>query len=128
MRHVLVVLLLSATPAIAEAPLTAAEFEAYTVGRTLTFGSGMEPYGIERYHSGRRVTWAFIGEDCMEGVWFPQGDSICFDYEDDTPLQCWQFFDAGGGLRAEFMNEPGTSVYYEVRDADIPLICPNLGS
>ena len=47
-------------PALAERPLTGAEFERLVEGRTLTYGeAGQKPYGVERYHPGRRVTWAW---------------------------------------------------------------------
>lgn len=128
MRHALFALALFATPAWAETPMTATEFETFSTGRTFTFGNSANPYGIERYHNGRRVTWAFLGEDCQEGVWFPDGDNICFDYGDGTPVQCWQFFDEGETLRARFMNDPANNVEYRVREAEIPLICPNLGA
>ena len=120
-------LALLATPALAETPLTGAEFEAYVSGKTLTFGTVGAPYGMEAYHSGRRVTWAFIGDECQSGKWYEQGSNICFTYDFDPTPQCWQFFDDAGGLRAVFVTDPGTTVLYEALDANDSLICPGPG-
>ena len=125
----LALLCLLAGPAFAEGPMSGAEFEAHVTGRTLTYGAGGEAYGVERYHEGRRVTWAFVGEDCEAGVWYePEAGLICFDYEDLEPEQCWRFYDDPEGLRAEYVNEPGVSVLYQVADDELALICPDYGS
>ena len=125
----LALLLLLAAPALAQEPMTGAAFEAYVTGRTLTYGSAGEAYGVERYHEGRRVTWAFVGGDCEAGTWGePEPGLICFAYEELEPDQCWRFYDEPGGLRAEYVNEPGTSVLYQVSEDDLALICPDYGS
>ena len=121
-------LALLATPAFAETPMTGAEFEAYVSGKTLTFGTAGAPYGMEAYHAGRRVTWAFTGDECQSGEWYEQGANICFTYDFDPNPQCWQFFDEPGGLRAVFVNDPGTTVLYEALDANDKLICPGVGA
>ena len=126
--RVALLLALLATPALAQEPMTGAEFEAYVTGRTLTYGSGGEPYGVERYHEGRGVTWAFVGEACSAGYWEERDPGlICFVYEDLEPDQCWRFYDEGGSLRAEFVNDPGVSYLYEVAEDDLALICPDYG-
>ncbi len=62
MRQLLALVLIAATPALAaDAPMTAAEFEAYATGKTLTYAVGGEVYGAEQYLPGRRVLWAFKG-------------------------------------------------------------------
>ena len=116
-----------AAPAAAQDAMSAAEFEAYVTGRTLTYGTAEGPYGVERYHEGRRVTWAFIGDDCHAGEWYPRDDEICFTYDDLEPDQCWRFYEEEGGLRAVFTNDSSTSALYEVTDTDIGLICPGYG-
>lgn len=116
-----------AGPACAETPMTGAQFEAYVQGKTLSFDAGDGPYGVEAYHPGRRVTWAFIGDECHAGIWYEQGANICFTYDFDPIPQCWQFFAAPGGLRAEFVNEPDTTVLYEALDDATGLICPGVG-
>jgi hypothetical protein len=123
----------SALPAAAQEALGAAEFEALVEGRTLTYGAqGAEPYGIEHYHPGRRVTWAWVGTtDCLSGRWYEDGPSddpaICFVYEDDPASpQCWQVYREAEGLRAVFLGG-GESVLYEVGEASGGLVCGGVG-
>ena len=40
--------------------MSAAEFEAYTTGKTLSYAEAGQPYGVESYLPGRRVVWAFV--------------------------------------------------------------------
>lgn len=114
-----------AAPCTAQDAMTAAEFDAYTRGKTLTFGTRDSPaYGAEQYHPNRRVVWSFLDGECSNGVWYESKGSICFRYDfDDTP-KCWKFYDEAGGLRAVFTNNPDTSVLYEAHNTDEPLICP----
>lgn len=109
-------------------PMSGAEFEAYTEGRTLSFSSHGTPYGIEQYLPGRRVRWAFIGDTCQEGIWFERDETICFVYDyNPTEEQCWIFTRSGNGLRGVFEGPdgPGTELY-EVQQSDRPLTCSNL--
>ena len=105
-------------------PMTAEEFDAYVTGRTLTYGIGGTAYGIEQYLPGRRVLWAFVADECREGVWYPQGQEICFvyDYDPDNP-QCWLFWQSEDGLVAQFMNDGGMTELVEVDQSDGPLTC-----
>lgn len=108
------------------APMTAEAFEAMTTGRTMTYGIGGEPYGIERYMAGRRVIWAFLGGECREGRWFEDEDRICFVY-DDAPgeLHCWRFFEAESGLMARLAGEEGdVGAVVEVKESPEPMHCP----
>lgn len=112
-------------------PMTGAEFDAYTLGQTLTFGVDGVPYGIEQYLPGRRVLWSFIGEDCREGSWFEAGPQICFVYDDEPQRQhCWTFYDTGNGLRARFGNDPEGTELIEVLRSTAPMQCqgPMLGA
>ncbi|MBJ3762682.1 hypothetical protein ILP92_07995 [Maribius pontilimi] len=124
MKHLILSLLLCAAPALAETPMTAAEFEAYVEGKTLYYASGGVSYGIEEYHPGREVRWSFLDDECKEGTWYPQGDQICFEYTDGTGPQCWTFFLDDGGLRARFGDDPPGADLYETRASDEPLKCP----
>jgi hypothetical protein len=126
MRARLLILALLPLPALAETALTADEFEAEVTGRTLTYATPQGPYGVERYMSDRRVTWGFIGGDCYEGVWFPQGDAICFVYDGIAEVQCWRFWRDGDGLTAEFTGEGGGRIFQLTED-DQPLVCGGLG-
>ena len=119
------VFLAFATPAFADGPMTAAEFEAYTAGKTLTFGAAGNPaYGVEQYQPNRRVVWSFLEGDCSNGVWYESKGNICFRYDFDPEPKCWKFHDDPEGLRAVFMNRPDMSVLYEAQDSGEPLICP----
>jgi hypothetical protein len=128
-------LLLAATPALAERPLTGAEFESLVEGRTLTYGhAGTAPYGVEHYHPGRRVTWAWLdGAECSAGKWYEEGPAddraICFLYEHDPEEpKCWQLFREGdGGLSAVFLNDGGTTVLYEIVEDPGSLVCGGAG-
>ena len=106
-------------------PMTAAEFEAFVEGRTLTFGFGGTVYGIEQYLPNRRVIWRFLGEDCRHGRWFDDGPLICFVYDDEPgQLHCWTFHETPRGLRARFARNGTDDDPVEVRPAESPLVCP----
>ncbi|WP_099827170.1 hypothetical protein [Oceaniglobus indicus] len=113
-----------------QSPLSAAEFESYTTGKTLYFNAGGMAYGVEEYRPGRRVRWSFLDGRCKDGEWYPEGEQICFVYEDGTGPQCWTFFQGSNGLRARFMGDPAGSELYEARDTDEPMVCmgPDVGA
>jgi len=116
-------------PAAAETPMTGAEFDAYTLGKTLFFNSGGVSYGVEEYLPNRRVRWSFLDGECKEGEWFTEGSEICFQYEDGTGPQCWTFFQGANGLRARFRGDDPGSELYEARQTDEPMMClgPRIG-
>lgn len=113
-----------AEPGALPAPMTAEAFESYATGRTLFYGLGGEIYGAEQYLPGREVIWAFTGEECRRGRWFPAGERICFVYEDDPETHCWSFFDTGAGLVAEFAGDPPGAPFVEVGQSGEDLFCP----
>ncbi|NDV01916.1 hypothetical protein [Pseudoroseicyclus tamaricis] len=128
MRHLapFALLALLAAPAAAQEALTAEEFEDFVTGKTLGYALGSEPYGVERYTEGRRVLWAFVGDECVEGEWYPKGEDICFYYPDYEDEQCWRFsFAADGGLQARFSGPGSSDVLYSL--SEVPLICPGYG-
>ncbi|MDI3335378.1 hypothetical protein QKW60_03080 [Defluviimonas aestuarii] len=110
-------------------PLTAEEFEAATVGRTLFYNSGGEPYGVEQYQPGRQVVWAFLGDDCRKGEWYEDQGFICFVYEDNSEPQCWTFWQSDEGLLAKFRGDPFGLPLIAVEESPEPMAClnPNLG-
>ena len=120
---------LSSVPAAGQTPMTAAEFEAYTTGKTLTFSADGQVYGIEEYLDGRRVRWAVLEDQCQDGFWYPQGEMICFIYEAIEAPQCWTFYEGPAGLTAQFENEGGSTTLFETRQTDEPLVClgPEVG-
>lgn len=133
MRAVLASLLLAAALPLGAAepdrPMTAAEFDAATVGRTLYYNSGGLAYGAEQYLPGRQVVWAFLGDDCRKGEWYEEDGFICFVYEDTPEPQCWTFFAARDGLTARFRDDPLGLPLVAVEESPEPMEClgPNLG-
>lgn len=123
----LAALLMAPLPALAldgGRPMTGAEFDAYTLGQTLTFGVDGVPYGIEQYLPNQRVLWSFIGEECREGSWFEAAPQICFVYDDEPGrLHCWTFYDTGNGLRARFGDDPEGTELIEVLRSPAPMMC-----
>ena len=113
----------------ADEPLAAPEFEAYVQGKTLYFGLGGQPYGAEEYLPDRHVRWSFLDGRCKDGRWYEEAGMICFVYEHTSIPQCWSFFREGNGLRAVFENDPASTVLYEARQSDEPMICmgPDVG-
>ena len=122
-------LCLFALPAVAETPMTAEEFDAYTKGRTLTYLANGVPYGIERYMTGRRVIWSFLDGECRLGSWYQQGAAICFVYDDepDDP-ECWELHAEGSQIRGVFVSDGGSTTLYEAQSGDEELICENFGT
>ncbi|GAA3870492.1 hypothetical protein [Celeribacter arenosi] len=118
----------AATTAHAADPLSASEFDDYTVGKTLTFSEGGLAYGTEQYFSNNRVKWAFDEDTCVDGFWYEEESNICFVYEHGGDPQCWQFFLQGDKLRAVFQGSSGTELY-EAEASDSPLTCmgPQVG-
>ncbi|WP_244868105.1 hypothetical protein [Vannielia litorea] len=119
-----------ALPAQAAEPMSGAEFDAYTQGRTLYYNNHGQAYGVEEYLPGNRVRWSFLDGQCKEGTWYEQGRFICFLYEDQPGApQCWTFWEEPGGMRALFEDDPAGTELYEVTDADEPMLClgPDVG-
>jgi hypothetical protein len=124
-RLAVVLLALAALPArAADPPLSGAAFEAYASGKTLSFAVDGQIYGSEQYLPGRRVIWAFAGEECRRGIWYEADGQICFVYDDDPAPQCWLFFRGTDGLSAQFMGDPDGSPLKEVAQSPEPLSCP----
>ena len=111
--------------AAGDKPMSAAEFDAYSQGKTLYYAVGGKPYGAEQYLPGHKVIWAFLGQACKRGTWYETNGQICFVYEDSTDgPQCWTFQTAAGGLRAHYMGDGAGSDLVEVQQSPEPLICP----
>ncbi len=122
------ILCLLAHPAFAQSGLSAKDFEARVLGRTLDFGfQGQDPYGIERYLPDRRVLWSWGDGQCETGEWYVEGDNICFVYDFDPTPQCWRYFETSGRMMAVFMNDGEDSAVYELTPVKRELICNNFG-
>jgi len=124
LRPFAALLCLSASAMAQELPLSAEEFDAYSQGKTLTYSAEGMSFGVEQYLPGRRVRWAFIGEDCLEGQWYPRGDLICFQYEEQPGEECWQFFLRNGRLTALARDPGDPDTLYETHQNPEPLFCP----
>ena len=118
------ILALLPLPALAETPMTGAEFEAYSTGKTLTYALGGVVWGIEEYKANRRVMWAFTDAECRTGYWYEQGEQICFIYEDPADPKCWLFYLDAEGLRAQFATDPPDMELSEVANSPEPMGCP----
>lgn len=131
MRIALFALALATTPALADGPMTGAEFEAYTTGRTLTYGTGGAVYGGEDYLPGGKVRWSFLDGHCLDGTWYEDGPLICFVYADDPTPVCWEFYhtDDGGSGLVGYLNGDPNEALYEVGETQEPLFClgPEVG-
>jgi hypothetical protein len=128
-RSLVLLTLMLSTPVQAE-PMSGAEFDAYTKGKTLYFGRGGAPYGAEVYLDNRRVRWSFLDGECKDGYWYEEApSSICFVYEDRPEPQCWNFEKGDTGLIARFKNNPQSLDLYEAEDVYEEMIClgPKVG-
>lgn len=117
-----------AQPTLAQEPMTGAEFEAYTTGKTLLYGTGGEVYGGEDYLDDRQVRWSFLDGKCLDGHWYEDAPYICFVYDDDPTPVCWTFFETPGGLEAH-LNGDESEALYETGESPEPLVClgPEVG-
>jgi hypothetical protein len=106
--------------------MTAAEFDAYATGKTLTYTQYGEIYGTEEYLPNRRVRWQVTGDLCQYGHWFEKGDLICFTYEYSQGEYCWTFWQDEGGLKALSTDDLPGEELSEVQNSYSGLDCPDL--
>ena len=104
--------------------MSAAEFDAYATGKTLTYSQYGEIFGTEEYLPNRRVRWQVTGDICQYGRWYEKGGLICFTYEYSEGEHCWSFWHEDGGLKALSVDDPPESELSEVKDATRGLTCP----
>ena len=90
--------------------LTGEAFDKAVTGRTFHYRAGLSSFGAEQYLPGRRVIWAFTGDDCEKGVWYPEGDDICFLYDGQDGPVCWSFLQTDTGLVARALGNPDLPV------------------
>ena len=124
MRLPILLLAFLASPALAERPMTAAEFDAFVTGKTMDYLVDGEIFGREVYLPGRQVRWAFTAEECKLGHWYGEGDNICFLYDGDPEPKCWTIWPNGDGLSASYMTDTPDIPPREVRETTEPLACP----
>lgn len=114
---------------MAQSPMSAAEFDAYTLGKTMFYGFEGRVYGAERHLPNQRVIWSFLDGDCKEGSWYQRDDQICFVYQDRPDPQCWVFTRTGKGLVARFEGNPEATELYEAQEIGQDMVCygPEVG-
>jgi hypothetical protein len=108
----------------AETPLTAEQFEAHVEGRTITYRQFDYLFGIEEYLADRKVRWSVAPNLCQYGTWYPEGDNICFVYEDSPVPACWTFWLRDSALVALSVNALPGEELHEVENTTEPLPCP----
>lgn len=89
-----------ALPATAAEIVTPEEFRAISEGKTLYFTRNGRLFGIEQFYKRRRSTWQFADGECDDGVWYPEGEYICFQYTKNPDAQCWTFLKTDDGYVA----------------------------
>jgi len=124
MRTTALILALISGPALAETPITAAEFEAHVTGKTVTYQQFGTLFGVEEYLPDRKVRWSVAPNECQYGSWYPQDDTICFVYEYSPTPACWTFWLKGGALVALSVTAAPGEELYEVKADTQPLPCP----
>ena len=113
-----------AAPALAEdTPMSAAAFEAFVTGKTLSYSLAGQVFGTEVYKPDRKVIWAFTKEECREGYWYDKGPEICFVYEDPNDPQCWLFYSRADGMWARFVGDAADAPLSQVSPSQGPLSC-----
>ena len=120
----LAILFFVASPGLADTPITADAFEAHVTGKTLTYQQFDYIFGIEEYLSDRKVRWSTAPNECQYGIWYPQGENICFVYEDDPTPACWTFWLQNGALVALSTNGAPGEELHEVDANTRGLPCP----
>ena len=113
----------------AQDPLTADQFDALTLGRTMTWSEFGRVYGVEQYLPDRRVRWTFLGDVCDTGHWYPQGTAICFQYDTNPGPVCWEISETATGLAAHLVGDPPDIAPVQIVDTTEPLACfgPEVG-
>jgi hypothetical protein len=133
MRALLALCLISGAalgPAFVEPLLTAEEFDALTLGRTMTWSEFGTVYGVEYYLPNRQIRWTVVGDDCKAGHWYPDGDAICFQYEDDPAPDCWEISASGPDFLARYTANPPDAEPVIVTETTERLACfgPKVGA
>ena len=125
----LLTLFLTAAPALADPLLTAEEFDALTLGRTMTWSEFGTAYGVEQYLPDRKVRWTYTGDECKTGNWYQDGSAICFQYEGDITPDCWEITRSGPDLLARYTTDPPGTDPVIVTETTVPLACfgPEVG-
>ena len=115
---------LTAAAGQAQTLMTSDEYEAWSMGQTLDYAIDGAVYGSERHLPGRKTLDAGLGEPCTEGLWFAQGDAICFVYAAHDATHCWHFWREGDQVLAKPVGEDPGAAPREVTVSPTQLSCP----
>ncbi len=99
-KFIFCILLCLPLAAFAEEIVSPQEFKEISEGKTLYFTRNGQLFGIEQYYKRHRSTWQFADGECDDGVWYPDGDYICFQYTKNPDEQCWTFLKTDKGYVA----------------------------
>jgi hypothetical protein len=129
LRVFALILCLTPLSAAAERVMTAAEFEAFSTGKTMDYAIGSDAWGREEYLPGRRVRFSFTDDECRFGSWYEQGQMVCFIYDGDTDPKCWTYFTDGKNVTTQFAPDGPAATLSSVRPTKEPLVClgPEVG-
>ena len=105
-------------------PMSLAEFDAYAIGKTLTWSQFGSVYGIEEYLPNRKVRWKTAPDRCEYGHWYERDAFICFTYEYSTGEHCWTFWLEDGQLKALAAGGDPSAELVEVEQTADGLACP----
>jgi hypothetical protein len=119
-----IALCLIGSAAGAQSLMTAEEFDAWSRGKTLDYSVDGQIYGSERYLPGRKTVDANAGGPCVDGVWYPEGDAICFVYAAYEGTHCWRYWREGGAVFAKPVTAAPEEPPQRVTVAESPLTCP----
>ena len=114
---------LAASPALAEPAMDAETFDRLTQGQTMTWAEFGSVYGVEQYLPDRRVRWTFAGDTCMEGIWYQEGEAICFQYENGRKPACWVMAQTATGLTAANTDDEPEVAPVVITATTEPLAC-----
>ncbi len=122
-------LALIAGPAQALDLISPNEFEELSKDKTLYFSFEGTPFGAEQFFKGRRSLWQHRDGTCTAGAWHNDGSSLCFLYEDNLDLQCWQMYRRDGDIfvRADEAPEDQELKLDRMDNVPLPCIGPDLG-
>ncbi|WP_333814641.1 hypothetical protein [Tabrizicola sp.] len=110
-------------PALAEPPMTAAEFAAHVGTDTITYGYATGIVGIADYGPDQTLVWRYEGGACMKGRYHQSGDALCFSFEAQELSPCWHFGLQSGRLYGVTINLPVRDRIFEIGRSDRPLDC-----
>ena len=129
MKPLALLLILTSTSAMAQTRLTVDQYMARVAGGTWTINTpGEPPYGIEAYRADNRVSWGWLETgQCTDGTWAEAAPrTICYEYEGDDRLHCWQYFEEDGNLFAVLTDAQGKDQGeppYELVETTLSLPC-----